>query len=139
MAQYAVGRRGSSMVKQGDIIKTDLDPVKGHEQAGYRPALVLNQPLFSQATNLTLICPITNTDRRRAMHIKLEGLQTTGFVMTEQIRAVDLKDRKFRVVERAPKEVIDKVSNLIKASVDVSEDYEETQTDENSEENHSAE
>jgi mRNA interferase MazF len=110
-------------IKQGSIIKTNLDPTKGHEQAGYRPALVVSPLLFTQATNLTLICPITNTDRRRAMQIPLDGLQTTGFVMTEQIRAVDLKNREFRVVERVPKELMERVSNLIKASVDVLEDY----------------
>ena len=111
------------MVKQGDIIIIDLDPTKGHEQAGYRPALVVSPSLFTQATNLTLICPITNTDRKRPMHIKLENLQTTGFIMSEQIRAVDLKDRKFRTAGRIPKIIMEKVSNLIKASVDVSEEY----------------
>jgi len=114
-------------VKQGTIIKTDLDPTKGHEQAGFRPALVVSPILFTQATNLTLVCPITNTDRQRPLHIKLESLQTTGFVMTEQIRAVDLKNRQFRVVERVPKPIMERVSNLVKASVDVLEDYEENE------------
>ena len=111
------------MVKQGDIIKADLDPTKGHEQAGYRPALAISPALFTRITNLTLICPITNTHRKCPFHIKLENLQTTGFIMTEQIRAVDLKDRKFRIVERVPKIIMEKVSNLIKASVDVLDDY----------------
>ncbi|MCL2086438.1 MAG: type II toxin-antitoxin system PemK/MazF family toxin [Oscillospiraceae bacterium] len=111
------------MVKQGDIIKTDLDPTKGHEQAGYRPALVISPPLFMQASNLTLICPITNTDRKRAMHIKLENTQTTGFVMTDQIRAIDLKSRPFRIIERVSKDFAEVISNLIKASVDILEEY----------------
>jgi mRNA interferase MazF len=111
------------MVKQGDIIKTDFDPVKGHEQAGFRPALVVSSSLFTQATNITLICPITNTDRQRPLHIKLDGLQTTGFVMTEQVRAVDLKSRKFRVIERVSKDFTEIITNIVKASVDVVDDF----------------
>jgi mRNA interferase MazF len=118
------------VVKQGEIIKTDLDPTKGHEQAGYRPALVVSPALFTKATNLTLICPITNTDRKHAMHIKLEETRTTGFIMTEQVRAVDLKSRQFRVIERIEKSVMEKVSNLIKAYVDVLEDYFEDDSEE---------
>jgi len=111
------------MVKQGSIIKLNLDPTKGHEQAGYRPALIVSPALFTQATSLTLICPITNTNRKKATHFELTGLQTTGFVMTEQIRAVDLNDRQFRVVERVSFELMERVSNFIKASVDVVEKF----------------
>lgn len=111
------------MLNQGDIIKIDLDPTKGHEQAGYRPVLVLNEPLFTKVTNLTLVCPITNTDRSHPMHIKLNGLKTTGFVMSEQIRAVDLNSRNYRVVDHVPKDIIECVTNLIKASVDVPDNY----------------
>ncbi|MCL2285787.1 MAG: type II toxin-antitoxin system PemK/MazF family toxin, partial [Firmicutes bacterium] len=38
------------MVKQEDIIKLDLDLTKGHEQAGYRPALVVSNASFSRAS-----------------------------------------------------------------------------------------
>ena len=40
------------MVKQGDIIKLDFNPQAGHEQAGYRPAVVLSNDFFNQKTNL---------------------------------------------------------------------------------------
>ena len=126
MVGYAVCRRGNTVVKQGDIIKTDFDPSLGHEQAGYRPALVVSPVFFIKTTNLALVCPITNSDRQFPTHVKLsQKMKTTGFVMAEQIRAVDLKVRHFRVVERVPKDIMEKVSNLVKASVDVLEDYEE--------------
>jgi len=113
------------VVKQGDIIKTDFDPSLGHEQAGYRPAIVISPLFFMQTTNLALVCPITNSDRQFPTHVRLdEKMQTTGFIMAEQIRAVDLRARHFRVIEHASKELTEKVSNLVKASVDVGEDYE---------------
>jgi len=101
------------MVKQGSIIKTDL-----------RPALVVSPVLFTALTNLTLICPITNTDRNHPLHIKLKDLKTKGFVMTDQIRAIDLRGRKFDIVERVSKSTFTKASNLLKASIDLSEDFE---------------
>lgn len=112
------------MVKQGDVIKTNFDPAKGHEQSGYRPALVISPALFTHVTNLVLVCPITNTNRNHPLHIELKGLQTTGFVMTEQIRVVDLRERQFRVIERVQKGVFVRISNIIKASVDLSDDFE---------------
>lgn len=112
------------MVKQGDIIKTDFDPTKGHEQAGYRPALVLSNELFTQVTNMTLVCPITQTIRNHPLHVKLsDNIDTVGFIMCEQTRAVDLRQRQFKIIGHVPKEEIERVSNLVKASIDVSDDY----------------
>ena len=54
------------MVKQGDIIKINLNPSKGHEQAGYRPAVVISNDFFNKKTNMTICCPITNTLRHFA-------------------------------------------------------------------------
>ena len=112
------------MVRQGDIIKTDFDPTKGHEQAGYRPALVLSSELFTQVTNMTLVCPITQTERSHPLHVRLsDNAGAVGFVMCEQLRAVDLRHRQFKIIGHAPKADIERVSDLIKASVDVSDDY----------------
>jgi len=103
--------------KQGDIIKLNLDPTKGHEQAGYRPVLVINNASFSKASSMIVICPITNTDRDSLLHIPLEGLITTGFVMCDQIKAVDLKARDYKIIEAIDDdtlwEVIDIVCGLV--------------------------
>jgi len=34
------------MVRQGDIIKVDLNPTLGHEQSGYRPCVVVSNETF---------------------------------------------------------------------------------------------
>lgn len=39
-------QKKGKMVKQGDIIKVNFDPIKGHEQAGYRHALVISNNLL---------------------------------------------------------------------------------------------
>jgi len=109
---------GEKMVKQGDIIKTDFDPTKGHEQAGYRPAVVINNASHSQASNMILVCPVTNTDRESPLHVKLAGLTTTGFVMCDQIRSIDLRARTYRVIETVDEDTLWEICDIVKGSVD---------------------
>ena len=108
-----------AMPKQGDIIKLNLDPTKGHEQAGYRPALVVNNGSFSKASNMIVICPITNTDRNSPLHVLLEGLTTTGFVMCDQIKAIDIKARDYKTVETIDDNTLWEVSDIICGYVEI--------------------
>ena len=52
------------MVKQGDIIKVNINPQAGHERAGYRLALVITNDFFNQKANVTMVCPIISTDNQ---------------------------------------------------------------------------
>ena len=89
------------MVRQGDIIKVDFNPQAGHEQAGYRPALVISNNFFNQKTNVTIVCPITNTNNQFPLHIPLDSrTETTGVVLCEHVKALDLRARPCRVVNR---------------------------------------
>jgi mRNA interferase MazF len=109
----------SRKATQGDIIKLDFDPTKGHEQAGYRPALVVNNTVYSRASNMTLVCPITNTDRQNPLHVRLHGLATTGFVMCDQIRALDIRAREYKIIENVGSEILWEVCDIIQGAVDV--------------------
>ena len=35
-------------ILRGDVIWADLDPTKGHEQAGLRPVLILSHEVFNE-------------------------------------------------------------------------------------------
>jgi len=108
------------MVKQGDIIRFNFNPQAGHEQAGYRPALVLSNDFFNQKTNLTIVCPITNTDNRFPLHIPLdERTQTTGVILCEHIRAVDLKQRQYKMVEVIPKDILQNVIDIVFSEIEM--------------------
>ena len=107
------------MVKQGEIIKLDLNPTKGHEQAGYRPVLVVSNVSFSRASNMLMVCPITNTNRNSPLHVELSGLQTTGFVMCDQMRVVDIRARGYNVVESVSADVLWEVCDIIIGSVEI--------------------
>ena len=110
----------SAKLKQGDIIKLNLNPTKGHEQAGYRPALVVNNASFSQASNMVIVCPITSTDRNNPLHVRLDGL-TTGFIMCDQVRVVDIQARDYKIIETVGGEILWDVCDIVQGSVEVEE------------------
>ena len=110
------------MVRQGDIIKLNFNPQAGHEQAGYRPTLVISNDFFNQKTNLTIVCPITNTNNKFPLHIPLDdGTVTTGVVLCEHVKALDLNTRVYRVVEQIPEDLLRMVIDVVFAEVEIVE------------------
>lgn len=108
------------MVNQGDIIKVNFNPQKGHEQAGYRPAVVISNDIFNQKTNLVIVCPITNTNNKFPLHVPLNArLQTTGVVLCEHIRTLDLLARNYIFVEKMPKDLLQKVIDITFAEIEM--------------------
>jgi mRNA interferase MazF len=106
------------MPKQGDLVALDFDPQSGHEQKGRRPALVVSKDVFNKATGMAMCCPITNTDRKVPFHVPVSGCRSlTGFVMCEQVKSLDFRARKMRLIERAPQELLGDVLAIIDASV----------------------
>jgi mRNA interferase MazF len=99
---------------QGDIIRINLDPREGHEQAGVRPAVVISNDFAIGRTNIIMVCPITNTDNHFPTHIALDDrTQTTGFVLCEHARAVDADARQYRLIERLPDDILRRVVDVV--------------------------
>lgn len=108
------------MVKQGDIVKVNLDPQLGHEQAGDRPALIISNDDFNIRTKLAVVCPITNTRNNFPLHIPLpDDLTTTGVVLCEHIRTLDLNVRPYNFIERISTEFLQSVIDVIIAEVEI--------------------
>lgn len=101
--------------KQGDIIKMDFNPTKGHEQRGHRPALIVSNASFNKfARGVAIVCPITNTDRNIPIHIKLDNRTTTkGVVMTDQVKALDLTVRGAEFVEKIPSDILAEICDIV--------------------------
>ena len=108
------------MVKQGTIIKVNFNPQIGHEQAGFRPAVVVSNNIFNKKTNLTIVCPITNTDNEFPLHIKLdERTKTKGVILCEHIKALDLNNRKYQIIETLPEDLKEEVINIIYSEIEI--------------------
>jgi len=104
-------------VKQGDIIKTNFTPQAGHEQAGYRPAVVVSCGLFNKTTQMPVVCPITNTKRAFPFHVALdERTITTGVVQCEQVKTIDIDERGYTFIEELPADLLKQVLNILQKS-----------------------
>lgn len=91
-----------SDLRRGMVVWAELDPVRGREQAGRRPALVIASDIYlEQADTLAIIVPGTTNDRGWPNHVRLTGPDLTlgqpTFAMTEQPRVVT-RERIFGVV-----------------------------------------
>jgi mRNA interferase ChpB len=101
------------MPDRGEIYMVDLEPTLGREQRGRRPVIVVSTLEF-EGVSPPLICPITQgglAARFEGFAVSLAGagLKTTGAVLCNQVRALDLKARKARRIERVPSYIIDDV------------------------------
>ena len=103
---------------KGDLITVMFDPQAGHEQRGRRPALVISNDLFNQQTGMAIVCPVTNTQRNIPFHVALpEESSVTGFVMVEQVKAIDFRSREARHLEKIPIPVLNEVLSILDACV----------------------
>ena len=107
------------MVKQGTIIKINFNPQVGHEQAGYRPAVVISNNIFNNKTKLAIVCPITNTDNKFPLHIPLDKrTKTKGVILCEHVKSLDLKNRKYEVIEKLPQDILENIINTVYAEIE---------------------
>lgn len=107
--------------KQGDIIWLSLLPQAGHEQAGRRPALVVSSNVFNSFSRTTaMVCPITNTDRNTPLHVKLDSrTTTTGFVMCDQTKILDIEARHAAYIEKVPQDILLEAVDIISGIIEV--------------------
>jgi len=101
--------------KQGDIINLDFNPTKGHEQRGRRPAVVVSNNSYNNfARGVAMVCPITNTDRGIPIQPKLDNrTMTSGVIMTDQVKALDLTVRNAQFVEYIPDDILAEVCDIV--------------------------
>jgi len=98
----------------GDIVWVDLNPVRGSEQSGIRPERVVSTSEVHAFTKRSIICPITSNLDEWPTKIPLpSGVITKGAVLADQVRSVDRSERGFRLIERAPAELLDSVRHMI--------------------------
>src|SRR5215831_221766 len=84
-------------VVRGDVILCDLNPVIGTEQAGIRPALVVQIDRANTASPHTIIVPFTTRIRRAVLSSHalipagIGGLTYDSIALCEQIRVIDTR------------------------------------------------
>jgi mRNA interferase MazF len=78
---------------RGEIWLVNLDPTKGREQAGSRPALIVSVDRFNHgAADLVIACPITSKAKGITTHVQVDppegGLSLRSFIKCEDVRSI---------------------------------------------------
>ncbi len=74
----------------------DLNPRRGHEQAGRRPVLVVSEDLFNRGpAGLVIVLPMTSTLRNVPSHVPVDppegGLKHRTAILCEGVRSVSVE------------------------------------------------
>ena len=103
-------------ILRGDIIWADLDPVKGHEQAGLRPVLVLSHDVFNERSGTVIAIALTSQPQSAGFPLTLElgssKLPKKSWAKISQIRTLSVKRLKNKLGRIIPEELVLVVEGL---------------------------
>lgn len=79
-------------ILRGEVRWADLNPVRGREQAGLRPVLILSQDVFNERSGTVIAMALTSQPQKAGFPLTLE-LETTrlpkrSWVKISQIRTL---------------------------------------------------
>jgi len=99
-------------ILRGEIRWADLNPVRGSEQAGHRPVLILSHDVFNERSGTVIAVAMTSHEPRAGFPLTLEskatGLSKRSWIKVSQIRTLSV-DRLGRKLARASEEELARV------------------------------
>jgi mRNA interferase MazF len=106
-------------ILRGEIRWADLNPVRGHEQAGQRPVLVLSHDVFNERSGTVIAVALTSHEPRAGYPLTLEltgKLPKRSWVKIGQIRTLSterISKRLGRASDEELARVIDGLFELV--------------------------
>jgi mRNA interferase MazF len=99
-------------MKQREIWMADLNPVKGSEQQGIRPVVIISGNAMNDNPGICIVCPLSSRIKKYAGCLvlkkdSLNGLETDSEVITFQVRTI------------SGERLIKKIGEITKAQLDV--------------------
>ena len=111
-------------INRGDIFLADLKPVKGSEQGGIRPILIIQNDISNKHSPVTIIASLTSKmfEKEFPTNVFLlkkdSKLGKDSTVLLNQIRTID-KSRLIKKISSLDKQLMKKVDLAIKISLDL--------------------
>ena len=100
-------------ILRGDIRWADLNPVRGREQAGLRPVLILSHEIFNERSGTVIAVAITSQPQRAGFPLTLElktaDLPKRSWVKISQIRTLSV-ERIGKMIAKADPEELEQVN-----------------------------
>jgi mRNA interferase MazF len=99
-------------ILRGDVRWAALSPVRGHEQGGRRPVLILSHDVFNERSGTVIAVAMTSQQPRAGFPLTIEsqadGLTKPSWIKISQVRTLSV-DRIGRRVARASEEELARV------------------------------
>jgi len=103
-------------ILRGEIRWADLNPVRGKEQAGLRPVLILSHDVFNERSGTVIGVAITSQRQRAGFPLTLElgskGLPKKSWVKISQIRTLAVERIGKRLGRATPEEMAQVIEGL---------------------------
>lgn len=103
-------------ILRGEIRWADLNPVRGREQAGLRPVLVLSHDVFNERSGTVIAVALTSQPQRAGFPLTLElqaaKLPKRSWVKISQIRTLAVERIGAKLARASPEEISQIVEGL---------------------------
>ena len=103
-------------ILRGEIRWADLNPVRGREQAGLRPVLILSHDVFNERSGTVIAMALTSQPQRAGFPLTLglrsRGLPKNSWLKISQIRTLSVERIGKRIGQASPEEVEHAVAGL---------------------------
>jgi mRNA interferase MazF len=94
-------------ILRGEIRWADLNPVRGREQAGLRPVMILSQDIFNECSETVIAAAITSQP------------QKAGFPLTLELKSADMPKKSWIKISQIRTLSVERIGKVIgKASPD---------------------
>lgn len=103
-------------ILRGEIRWADLNPVRGNEQAGLRPVLILSHDVFNERSGTVIAVAITSQPQRAGfpLTLKLDSstLPKQSWVKISQIRTLSVERIGKKIARSNPEELAQVIEGL---------------------------
>lgn len=103
-------------ILRGDIRWAELDPARGHEQAGQRPVLILSQDVFNERSGTVIAVALTSQEPRAGFPLTLElaaaNLPKRSWAKISQMRTLSTERIGRRIARASAEEMVMVVDGL---------------------------
>jgi mRNA interferase MazF len=104
-------------ILRGDVVWADLNPVRGREQSGLRPVLVLSHDLFNARSETVIAVALTSRPQRAGFPLTMKldhsALPKQSWVKISQVRTISTERLGKRICRVAPETMQEVVEGLI--------------------------
>ena len=103
-------------ILRGEIRWADLNPVRGHEQGGLRPVLILSHDIFNEKSGTVIAVAITSQPQKAGFPLTLElkspTLPKKSWLKISQIRTLSVERIGKVIAKASPEELNQAIEGL---------------------------